>query len=72
MKNSSLRAIALVWAAVMIAVLASTATLLISGRASFAQVSTTHWVTQEEYDVIERYRKLDETFVYIAFSQPPD
>ena len=60
MKNSSLRAIALVWAAVMIAVLASTATLLISGRANQPRSNDERWVSQEEYESIQRYRRLDE------------
>ena len=60
MKNSTLRVLALVWAALMIAVLSSTATLLITGRASFGQVSASRWVSQDEFDVIERYRKLDQ------------
>ena len=60
MKNSSLRVIALVWAAVMIAVLSSTATLLISGHANPSRDDDTHWVSQEEYDSVQRYRRLDE------------
>lgn len=59
MKKSTLRAMALVWAALMIAVLSSTATLLISGRASFAQTGS-RWVSQDEYDRIQRYSRLDE------------
>lgn len=60
MKNSSLRTIALVWAAVMIAVIASTVTLLVSGRASQNTGESARWVTQSEYDAIERYRRLDQ------------
>lgn len=60
MKNSNLRAIALVWAAVMIAVLSSTATLLFSGRAGQTRAGDEHWVTQEEYDTLQRYSRLDE------------
>ena len=60
MKNSNLRAIALVWAAVMIAVLSSTATLLFSGRAAQSREADQRWVSQEEYDVLQRYRRLEE------------
>lgn len=60
MKKSSLRTLALVWAAVMIAVLSSTATLLIMGRNSQTQLSSLRWVTPDEYDAIQRYRRLDE------------
>lgn len=60
MKKSSMRVVTLVWAAVMIAVVSSTATLLISGRASQAQTDDRHWVTQEEYAALERYQRLDE------------
>lgn len=60
MKNSSLRTIALVWAAVMIAVISSTVTLLVSGRASQGAGESARWVTQSEYDAIERYRRLDQ------------
>ena len=60
MKKSSLRTIALVWAAVMIAVVSSTLTLLFSGRAAQSQESREHWVSQEEYDALQRYSRLDE------------
>ena len=60
MKKSSLRVVALVWAAVMIAVISSTATLLISGRAAQRQDVNARWVSQEEYESIQRYGRLDE------------
>ena len=60
MKKSSLRTIALVWAAVMIAVLSSTVTLLLAGRNSQLQLTNLRWVTQNEYDAVQRYRRLDE------------
>lgn len=60
MKKSSLRTIALVWAAVMIAVVSSTLTLLFSGRANQAQAADPRWVSQEQYDRIQRYSRLDE------------
>ena len=53
MKKSSLRTIALIWAAVMIAVVSSTLTLLFSGRAAQSQESREHWVSQEEYDALQ-------------------
>ena len=61
MKNSSLRTVALIWAAVMIAVVSSTATLLISGRAN-RQTPTeeNRWVSQEEYDTLQRYSRLEQ------------
>ena len=60
MKDKNLRVIALVWAAVMIAVLSSTVTLLVSGRAAQSQGSEKRWISQEEYDTLQRYRRLDE------------
>lgn len=61
MKNSSLRTIALVWAAVMIAVVSSTVTLLISGRAA-QQVpdEERRWVSQAEYEALQRYSRLEQ------------
>ena len=60
MNKRSLRAVALIWAAVMIAVISSTATLLISGRAAQRQNVDNRWVTQEEYDTIQRYSRLEQ------------
>jgi len=60
MKKSSLRVLALVWAGLMIAVLSSTATLLISGRASLSREASSRWVSQDEYEIIQRYHRLDE------------
>ena len=60
MKNNSLKVFALVWAALMIAVISCTATLLLSGRNAVRVNDQQHWVTQEEYDSIQRYRRLDE------------
>ena len=59
MKKSTLRAVALVWAALMIAVLSSTVTLFVSGRV-IQQAGSQRWVSQEEYETIERYRRLDQ------------
>ncbi len=59
MKKNTVRIFTLVWAAVMIAALSSTATLLISGRAG-SRTGDTRWVTQDEYDRIQRYSRLDE------------
>lgn len=58
MKKRSVRILALVWAALMIAVLSSTLTLLLSGRTGNREEN--HWVTQAEYDAIRRYGRLDE------------
>lgn len=60
MSNRPLRIVALIWAAVMIAVISSTVTLLASGKASQPSAPDTRWVTQEEYDTIQRYSRLDE------------
>ena len=60
MKNSKLRALALVWGALMIAVISSTATLLVSGRTGGGAGESRRWVTQAEYDTIARYSRLDE------------
>ena len=60
MKKGKLRVIALVWGALMIAVISSTATLLVSGRMGQGDGETRRWVTQAEYDTIQRYSRLDE------------
>ena len=58
MKKGPARIFTMVWAAVMIAVISSTATLLISGRAG-GHNDDSHWVSQSEYDAIQRYSRLD-------------
>lgn len=60
MKNSKLRVMALIWGALMIAVIASTATLLVCGRLGNGEGQTRRWVTQAEYDTIQRYSRLEE------------
>ena len=60
MNKSTLRVLALVWAALMIAVMSSTATLLISGRAGQSLDGDSRWVSTAEYESIQRYRRLDE------------
>ncbi len=60
MKNNTLRVVALIWAAVMIAVISSTATLLVSGRQPQQNVQDRRWVSDEEYAVLQRYKRLDE------------
>lgn len=60
MKNSKLRVMALIWGALMIAVISSTATLLVSGRLGHGEGQTQRWVTQAEYDTIQRYSRLEE------------
>lgn len=60
MNKNTLRTVALIWAAVMIAVISSTATLLISGRNAQPLPENSRWVSQEQYDTIQRYSRLDE------------
>ena len=59
MKKGTIRAITIIWAALMIAVLSSTATLLISGRGGVS-LGDAHWVTQQENDTLQRYTRLEE------------
>jgi len=58
MNNRSTRTAALIWAAVMIAVISSTATMLLTTR--HGGYGGARWVSQEQYDLIERYKRLDE------------
>ena len=60
MKNKSVRIFALIWAALMIAVLSSTLTLLLSGRGQQTAQRQERLVSQEEYDTIRRYSRLEE------------
>ena len=60
MKNGNLRRLALIWGALMIAVISSTTTLLVSGRVGRGEGESRRWVTQAEYDTIQRYSRLDE------------
>ena len=60
MKKNTLRTVALIWAAVMIAVISSTATLLISGKSNQPIPEDSRWVSQEQYDTIQRYSRLDQ------------
>ena len=60
MKNGKLRVMALVWGALMIAVISSTVTLFVSGRLGSGAGELRRWVTQAEYDTIQRYSRLDE------------
>ncbi len=60
MNKSSLRTVALIWAAVMIAVVSSTVTLLASGRSAQPNVENSRFVSQEEYDTLKRYSRLEE------------
>lgn len=59
MNKRSVRIFALVWAGLMIAVLSSTATLLLTGRLS-SREQPDHFVTESEYETIQRYQRLDE------------
>lgn len=60
MKNSNLRKLALAWGALMIAVISSTVTLVVSGRMNSGVVDNLRWVTEAEYETIQRYSRLDE------------
>lgn len=59
MKKRSVRIFAMIWAALMIAVLSSTVTLLLSGRAANREVRD-HWVTDADYEILDRYERLDD------------
>ena len=59
MSKHTLRTLALIWAAVMIAVISSTATLLISGRSQLRAPDETR-ISEEDYALIQRYSRLDE------------
>lgn len=56
MKNRPTRIIALVWGAVMIAVVSSTLSLLFLGGRSVGD----RWVSEAEYETVQRYRRLDQ------------
>ncbi|MBQ8109818.1 MAG: S41 family peptidase [Clostridia bacterium] len=60
MNNKSVRVFALIWAALMIAVVSSTLTLLLSGRSLQPVGEGALKVSQSDYDAIQRYRRLDE------------
>ena len=58
MKNRFARTAALIWAFIMVAVIASTATMMLTNRSTGS--GGVYWVSQEQYDLIERYKRLDE------------
>ena len=60
MKKNSLRVFAIIWGALMIAVISSTVTLFVSGRLGRGAGEWRRWVSQAEYDTIQRYSRLDE------------
>jgi len=60
MNNGNLRKLALVWGALMIAVISSTMTLVVSGRLNRGEGESQRWVTEAEYETIQRYSRLDE------------
>ena len=57
MNKRSMRMLTLIWAGLMIAILSSSATLLLAGRGA---ASDRQWVTQQEYERIQKYSRLDE------------
>lgn len=56
MKQKNVLILAIVWLMVMVSVVASALTLLASGKSS----DRTRWVSREEYEMIERYSRLEE------------
>ena len=58
MSKRFVRIFGIVWAALMIALLSSAATLLLSGR-SETQMNG-QWVSSEEYETLQRYSRLEE------------
>ena len=69
MKNKPTRVVALIWAAVMIAAVSSTLTLLLTGARSGE-----HWVSEREYEAVQRYKRLDEVrdILMTQYYQPLD
>lgn len=70
MKNRPTRMVALIWGAVMIAVVASTLTLALSG----GRLGGDHWVSAEEYEAAQRYKRLDQVrdILMTKYYQPLD
>ena len=60
MKRFSTHTLALIWGALMIAVISSTLTLLVAGRPGAFASGGMHWVTQEAYERAQRYERLDD------------
>ena len=56
MKQKNVLILAIVWLLVMVSIVASAVTLLASGK-SF---ELTRWVSREEYEMIERYSRLED------------
>lgn len=56
MKQKNVILLAIVWLLVMVSVVASAVTLLASGRG----LQRAHWVSRDEYAIIERYSRLEE------------
>lgn len=57
MKKRSGRIFETVWALIMVAVISSTLTMLVLGRTS--DIGESHWVSDAEYETIQRYGKLE-------------
>lgn len=62
MKQKNALILAIVWLLVMVSVVASALTLLASGKSS----ERTRWVSREEYEMIERYARLEEVRTRLA------
>jgi len=55
MKKKTAAVLGVVWLLVMVGIIASTGTLLLSGKTS----GDVHWVSDDEYAIIERYARLE-------------
>ena len=62
MKRKNVILLAIVWLLVMVSVVASAVTLLASGRVS----ERSRWVSREEYELIERYSRLEEVRTHLV------
>lgn len=58
MNKRPFSAMTVLWIVLMTAVLASSASMLVYGRTQ--SQPDEHWVSQEDYDTLQRYRRLDE------------
>lgn len=72
MKKRSGHVFETVWALIMVAVVSSTLTMLVLGHTS--DTGANHWVSDAEYEIIDRYSKLEEIRKTLAndYYQPLD